>query len=104
MRFEDIGKIFEDAISRVEPVDEVQREKLARLRERIAAANQEMVAEVTKAKEEMDGFYAKRSNRGQAIAKERAMIAEEALTAMTESFGQHADVIKRIAKSAGKSR
>lgn len=54
MNPEDLGRHFEDALRRIEPRDDAQRERLAKFGEMMRQSNRELAAEIAKIRTEAE--------------------------------------------------
>ena len=99
MRPEDLNKFFEEAFEKVEPKDDAEREKLAKLREKIREGNERMVREIARAKKQTERLIRPSSDALGPIIEERTRIAKESRAALIVAFEEHTELIERIASA-----
>ena len=96
MRPEEIGKSIEEALSRIVPVDEVQRERLEKLMEKLAEAGRELAGDLAKIKEQADRAFLPAERGSEEEVLKRGRIAEEISSALAAGFEEQAELIDRI--------
>ena len=97
----DFGNFIGEAIDKLEPRNDAEKEKFARLKERMAAINEETRIEIEKAKAEIDTMLAPKFDKNEIlkIAAERSEIANSFLTELRDNYLDQAVTIHRIANA-----
>jgi hypothetical protein len=96
MRPEDLNDVLAKALEEFGATTEEERERFARLQERMRETNEEIAREIEEARQ-LTQQLSVSSRKAFGANRRRGEIAEEIVSELTGAFSEHSDLIQRIA-------